>query len=637
MPILVLGGVLAIDQLGYLNISLLFGARLTILAAALSEVNLSWMSSLFAHNRDEFRRTAEHNMQRLFILMLLVTIPLNFFTPEIITFVKPAYHPAESFIILMTTALFLYSLIDIGTSSIFVAGNKSIIRTGIHILMALVAGLPIVWLLVSAPHPLFATTAVLAGSMAAYGALIIVAKRLFSITLLPVELYIFLIAFFVSIPWLLTQPTLWTRIVVFVLFMVYIAWESHRKGFLPQWLIAEKNTQEALVRIICFAGATYTQPSWTNRQHMMSRISEQYPVLYVEPRRWIVRVIMHHWKNPIELAHFFMRLFIFEKKHPGLYIKSQVNLIPGSREVKFIAWFNHALNRLNISFWAWWLGFTKQSLFLWLYDTEAIEYLTAFPQAKIVYDCVDDHAVQAGIDRNPARAREEENRIMQRADVVTVTSKRLYELKKSQNKNVHLVLNAGDVEHFLNPQHWPESLLNNHWKNIKHPILGTVGALDSYKVDFELVDEVARLRPEWQFIFIGAQVVDQKPESLARLRTRPNVHFLGVVPHQHVPAEVQHFDICLIPYRANAYNEASFPLKFWEFMATGKPIIVTGLPQLKEYAEYISYAESAAEFIEKAELELQYPNKKQNDRITLAKEHSWEKRVQSLLSLVNNI
>lgn len=637
MPILVLGGVLATDQLGYLNMSLTFGARLTIVAMALSEVNLSWMSSLFVRNQEEFRHTVERNIQRLFILMLLITIPLNFFTPEIIRFIKPSYAPAEALMILMTTALFIYTLIDIGTSSIFVASNRSRIRTGIHLVMAIITGLPIAWLYVSDPHPLVATAAVLAGGLSAYALTVISANRLLKVKLLPVELFWFLFAFLVSIPWLLWQPSFIARIVVFIVFIAFIAWETYRKKFWPDWLIPIRAIPEARFRIICFAGASYTQPSWTNRQHMMSRISAEYPVLYIEPRRWIGRVLLHHWKNPQKLALFFLRLFIFEKKGAQLYIKSQVNLIPWSREVKLISNINHILNRWNITFWAWWLGFNHQPLALWLYDTEAVEYLSAYPQAKVVYDCVDDHAAQAGIDRNPIRAREEEQAIMARADLVTVTSKKLYELKKAHNKNVHLVLNAGDVHHVLSPENWPPSVLENKWKEISHPILGTVGALDSYKVDFELIDAVAEKRPNWQFVFIGSPVVDQKKDSLNRLRSRANVHFLGVVPHAAVPAEVQHFDVCLIPYRASTYNEASFPLKFWEFMATGKPVVVTGLPELKEYSDLIGYAVSSEDFISKVEAVLQQPNTQQEQRIALAGEHTWEKRVESLLHLVKQV
>jgi hypothetical protein len=138
----------------------------------------------------------------------------------------------------------------------------------------------------------------------------------------------------------------------------------------------------------------------------------------------------------------------------------------------------------------------------------------------------------------------------------------LYEIKRQQHPNVHLVLNAGDVDMFS--QKTSGSVLK-----IAHPILGTVGALDGYKVDFELLETVARRKPEWHVVLVGEPVVDKDRQAIQNLTRLTNVHWLGPVRREHVPALVHQFDICLIPYRANQYNAASFPLKFWEFMATG--------------------------------------------------------------------
>lgn len=623
LPILVLGGVLASEELGYLNASLAFGARLTIIAAALSEVNLSWMSGLFVEKKEEFQKVVQHNMHRVLLFLMSLTLLLLFFMPEILLII-PNYIPAEPLILIMTTAFFLYALTDIGTSSLFVSANQPRWRAIIFMIMSVISGIGVAGLHFVRPDPLLAALAVLAGVTVAYSLTVFVARRRFGITFLTGPLAIFLVSLMAGMFWLLTQPSLGWRMLIFALLSAYILWESHRHELLPRFI----KTVPGL-KIICFAGATYDQISWTNRQHMMSRISEQYPVLYVEPRKWIGRVLVHHWNKPRVLLSFFKRVLWYERKNDRLFIKAQWNLIPWSREVKAIAVFNHYLNRFWLKAIALSLGFTDRGVWLWIYDTEAVEYFSAFPEAKVLYDCVDDHAAQAGIDRNPQRVYEEEAAIMQRATLVTVTSKKLFELKKSSNPNTHLVLNAGDVELFSRPQPSRPLTFNG-------PVFGLVGALDSYKIDVPLIRTMAQARPQWHIVFIGAPVVDQKSHEIDTLRRLPNVHFVGAVPRQKVPSYVQQFDVCLIPYRANQYNEASFPLKFWEFMATGKPIIVSGLKELKEYEGLIGYASSAQEFIQLGDYWLTHVTAKKTDRINLAREHTLEKRVETMLSLIRN-
>ena len=243
--------------------------------------------------------------------------------------------------------------------------------------------------------------------------------------------------------------------------------------------------------------------------------------------------------------------------------------------------------------------------------------------------------MQAGVNRNPKRVHKEERAILKRADLVTVTSKRLLKMKRRYTKNIHLVLNAGDVELYTK-QISKESKAKAYdaMHSIPRPILGSVGALDSYKYDFELLIQSAAEHPEWQFVFVGSPVVEQKTRELRTLRKLPNVHMLGSVPREHVPAYVAYFDICLIPYKNNMYNEASFPLKFWEFMATGKPIVASGVPELTEYESMIAYANSPKEFSQKVADILQKNESISQQRMALASKHGWENRANELKKLL---
>jgi len=638
MPLLLLGGVLTTSQLGSLSASLAFGSRLTIAAMALSEVNLSWMSSLFAKERGKFVQIARDNMQRVLVVMMAMTLVILFFGPDVLSLLNKDYSTDRQLIILMTVAFFFYSLIDIGSSSVFVPADKPHLRAVTYGVMMVITAAVVGFLFLTVPSAMWAAVAVLTGSVVAYVLMLVISRVQFGARLLTWQLVWFLLILVASASWLLAEPSLTWRVVVFFLLTIYILREAHRSQLLPK--LAMTNVQLAMTKIIVFAGAEYGAKTWTNRQQIMSRVSKQHSVLYVEPRVWILRLVARHWKHPGYLLRFAQRVVWYEKKSDRLFIKSQWNLIPGSREIKAVAGINHWLNRWNVLLTAKLLGFRSPRV-MWIYDTESAEYLSAFNQDKVIYDCVDDHAAQAGPDRNPQRVEEEEAAIISAADLVTVTSKRLLELKGKHNQNVRLVLNAGDVELFaasLTPGD-RRGQTPGVFPAANRPVLGSVGALDAYKIDFEMLYEVALGKADWEFRLIGAPVVsgERGSEGLDKLAKLPNVKLLGAIDRKKVPKYVKDFDVCLIPYRNNRYNAASFPLKFWEFMATGKPVVVSGLPELKEFDNLIGYAESADELIKKIEVALARPTENSEARRKLAGEHSWEKRAEKLLELLNKL
>jgi len=489
------------------------------------------------------------------------------------------------------------------------------------------------WLLVVQPSALLASYAVLAGALAAYLSMVVLAYRRHSILLINTQLGLFLVALGLSVAWLLQEPSLGMRIFVFIILSSYVFWEAKRGKLLPPLHSIIPGSARQNDAIICFAGAAYSQPSWTNRQHIMTQLSSERPVLYIEARIWIVRLLLDNWRSPGKIVSFLRRTIWPQQMTDTLYVKSQWNLIPGSRESALIAAFNHYLNRWHVIFSAYFLGFNTHST-IWIYDTEAAEFLSAFPNATVVYDCVDDHAAQAGVDRNPKRVQTEEQLILGRANLVTVTSERLFQQKSGANSNTHLVVNAGDTKAYASPPStsWPFSFPPDG------PVIGSVGALDSYKYDFDLLHTIASRHTDWNFVLIGAPLVRHDSReagvSFTRLQQLPNIHALGPMERQEVPALVAHFDICVIPYRANEYNRASFPLKFWEFMASGKPIVVSGLPELQPYEELVSFAESTEDFEAAITASLQGPDVHQQKRRILARDHSWQSRACALSLLL---
>ena len=141
---------------------------------------------------------------------------------------------------------------------------------------------------------------------------------------------------------------------------------------------------------------------------------------------------------------------------------------------------------------------------------------------------------------------------------------------------------------------------------LPRPVVGYIGGMHRH-VDFELIGEMARARPGWSWVCVGALQTDVKP--LAGL---PNVHLLGQRPHGELGGLIRQFDVCIVPYVNSVYTETVVPTKINEYLAMGKPVVSTDLPTVREFNEehdVLLTAEARAEsFLDAIERALRLPN-----------------------------
>ena len=115
------------------------------------------------------------------------------------------------------------------------------------------------------------------------------------------------------------------------------------------------------------------------------------------------------------------------------------------------------------------------------------------------------------------------------------------------------------------------------------PVRGFAGNFLFGKVDFDLVDEVAGSLDEGSLVLAGPADDPEVAERLRATASQPNVVWIGGVEYDTLPSVVASFDVCLIPYLENDYTRSCFPLKLFEYLATGKPVVASGLPELTGY------------------------------------------------------
>jgi glycosyltransferase involved in cell wall biosynthesis len=159
----------------------------------------------------------------------------------------------------------------------------------------------------------------------------------------------------------------------------------------------------------------------------------------------------------------------------------------------------------------------------------------------------------------------------------------------------------------------------------------------SLKVDLELLSELAVARPDWYLVLLGPVSPDSR-QSMERLRARSNVSWFGPVSYERLPAYVAHFDVGLIPYRSNKYTASCFPLKLYEYMASGLPVVVSGLPSLPDLRPDVVSATGVEEMIDAIQSQLERCTAADVERRRrLAAQHTWSHRAEQLLTITEGV
>jgi len=265
----------------------------------------------------------------------------------------------------------------------------------------------------------------------------------------------------------------------------------------------------------------------------------------------------------------------------------------------------------------------------WFYSPmPAPKMLGCFGEAvTVVYDCMDELANFRFAPRDIA---ERERLLLQRADVVFTGGYRLFESKSRYHDNTHFFGCGVDVDHYSRARS-PKTRLPAEVAGLDRPVFGYFGVIDE-RIDYELIARLADGCPQGTVVMVGP-VVKVDPDSLP---SRPNIFWLGQRSYDDLPALVKSFDVCLMPFALNESTQYINPTKTLEYMAAGKPIVSTAVPDVvRQFTPIVAVAHSIDEFIEAAHNASESPDRALIDRgIALAEASSWERTVASMRRLV---
>jgi glycosyltransferase involved in cell wall biosynthesis len=283
----------------------------------------------------------------------------------------------------------------------------------------------------------------------------------------------------------------------------------------------------------------------------------------------------------------------------------------------------------------------------WFYDPMAVPaFAGQMGEILTVYDCMDELS-KFRCASPEIVGREAE--LLRRADVVFTGGRKLFKVKSQYNDNCHFYGCGVDYEHFgkarAQETRMPEDLVAIITRDTASPlaaraalpqerrrVLGYFGVVDE-RMDYELIGRLADANPNWSVVMIGP--VFKVDEAI--LPKRPNLHWLGKRSYSDLPAYCRGFDVCLMPFALNESTEFINPTKALEYMATGRMIVSTAVPDVvRNFGAVVKIADDHNEFISLCEQASEQPEKETLARgLKMASEHAWERIVAQMEGHIN--
>jgi beta-glucosidase/6-phospho-beta-glucosidase/beta-galactosidase/glycosyltransferase involved in cell wall biosynthesis len=356
---------------------------------------------------------------------------------------------------------------------------------------------------------------------------------------------------------------------------------------------------------------------WQRPQQFLSRLSKNHPVLFLEgptvvagedftPRAELRTDI--NYPNVQVMQTFFPA----SRFHDGAWVdRERLRLFNELNTSELNGCFGNAVH--------------------WFYDPMAAPCFVGKLTAKaIVYDCMDE---LSQFKFAPPELKTREKFLLEHADVVFTGGYKMWQSKSRHNSNAHFYGCGVEVEHFSKARN-VETQVPNDLDFVNRPILGYFGVIDE-RLDYELIAKLADANPNWSVVMIGP-VVKVDPNSLP---VRGNIYWLGRREYAQLPHYTKAFNACLMPFALNEATEYINPTKALEYMATGRPIVSSAVPDVvTNFSKVVKVANAHDEFIEFCRQAVENPKHfNVEGGVEMAEQNGWDVIVGKLESHIRDV
>ena len=371
------------------------------------------------------------------------------------------------------------------------------------------------------------------------------------------------------------------------------------------------------MEIICLS-PVYWDALWQRHQQLMSRLSLEDRVLFVEPPDNAFQRLRRYGRDRSARV----------SDAPGTSCKDSlfVYMPPPSVPLRSAC---RSINRAAYAVLGTFVDrearrFGFEDPVLWVTYPNTVDAVERIRHRLLCFDCADKHSSneraigKSHLDRMQAE-------LYSRADVVLAISTELFREARAHNERVFLVPDAGDPQacERASAQGLPEDM-----RGMRRPIVGFVGAICAW-VDLELVEHVAARHPEWSVVLVGPMMVSRREE--VGIQRMQNVYLLGRRPYGEVHRYIRAFDVCMLPFRMNRHIRYSDPIVTYDYLCAGRPIVSVDFPQARQLGDVIEIAESYEAFVKAIERCLSDEDEELClRRQEMGRRHSWDARVKEV-------
>lgn len=388
--------------------------------------------------------------------------------------------------------------------------------------------------------------------------------------------------------------------------------------------------------IVCIAPRRW-DGLWKETQAIMSVLAHNNRVLYVEPgrdpERGVLAEMQHNWSNLFRLTVRDVRknLLVIPsppalphgRRHvPGGVLRATMPVVVAINAAILIRHVRRAMRALAVT-----------APVLWLTDPYHAPLAGRFGEKIVCYynfdefaDMVDNRRVRGLLTRLDAD-------LTRRAAVTLATSRAQYDRRRAINPSTYFVPNAVDFDLFVRAV-TEELPPPPDIASLPQPIIGFMGWL-THHIDVSLLGRVADAHPHGTLVLVGPDQLRASPD-LDRLRARTNVAFLGRKDHADIPAYLRLFDAALMPYTLTGHVRSAYPSKLHEYLAAGRAVVATDLPELRPYESVVRIARTGDEFVGMIGEALGDRSAAAVDaRLAIARQNTWDLRVAEIDAILS--
>ncbi len=381
-----------------------------------------------------------------------------------------------------------------------------------------------------------------------------------------------------------------------------------------RWDALWKETQAIMSRLAVHNRVLYFEPGRDPEHGVLAEMRRSWPILFRPTMREVQRNLLVI-PNPPVVPH--------GRRHlPGRVLRVTMPLAMALNARLLIRHVRRIMRDLAVT-----------APILWLTDPYHVSLVGAFREQLACYFNFDEFADMADNRRVSRLLSRLDDELTRRADVVFTTSRAQWTRRERINPRTYFVPNAVDFDLFHRAV-TEELPVPADIAGVPRPILGFVGWLTNH-IDVALLRRIADAYPHCSLVLVGPGRLPADVD-LDALRARPNVVFLGRKDHSAVPAYLRLFDVALMPYSLTGHVLSAYPAKLHEYLAAGRAVVATALPELRPYENVVWLAHTDDDFVQQIGAALADRSAEAlNARLAVARANTWDQRVAEIGTILS--